>query len=30
MSEQFLYEKLDILKEAGMIFDLPEIIERGL
>ena len=30
MSEQFLYEKLDILKEAGMDVDLPEIIESGL
>lgn len=30
MSEQFLYQKLDILKEAGLNQDLPEIIEKGL
>lgn len=30
MSEQFLYQKLDILKEAGFNRDLPEIIEKGL
>ena len=30
MSEQFLYEKLDILKEADILKDLPPIIEKGL
>lgn len=30
MSIQFLYEKLDILKDAGVTFELPDIIERGL
>lgn len=30
MSDQFLYQKLDILKEAGFNRDLPEIIEKGL
>lgn len=30
MSEQFLYQKLDILKEADTLKDLPTIIEKGL
>lgn len=30
MNDQFLYEKLDILKEAGINAKLPEIIECGL
>ncbi len=30
MSEQFLYEKLDIIKEVGITLNLPDIIERGL
>ena len=30
MSEQFLYEKLNSLKEFGMLSGLPEIIETGL
>lgn len=30
MSDQFLYEKLDVLKEAGFEVEIPEIIERGL
>lgn len=30
MNEKFLYEKLDILREAGAIQDLPEIIENCL
>lgn len=30
MSEQFLYEKLDIVKEAGMSTNFPEIIKSGL
>lgn len=30
MSGQFLYEKLDVLREAGMTPELPEIIQRGL
>lgn len=30
MSGQFLYEKLDVLKEAGIKQDFPEIIKRGL
>lgn len=30
MVEQFLYEKLDVLREAGIVLDLPEIIESGL
>lgn len=30
MAEQFLYEKLDAIIEAGMQIDLPEIIKKGL
>lgn len=30
MSEQFLYEKLDVAKEVGMNVDFPEIIKSGL
>jgi type III restriction-modification enzyme len=30
MAEQFLYEKLDIIKEVGMSIDFPEIIKSGL
>lgn len=30
MSEQFLYEKLDVAKEVGMGIDFPEIIKSGL
>lgn len=30
MSEQFLYEKLDVAKEFGMNVDFPEIIKSGL
>ena len=30
MSEQFLYQKLDILKEADTLKELPEILEKGL
>lgn len=30
MAEQFLYEKLDVAKEVGMIIDFPEIIKSGL
>lgn len=30
MSEQFLYEKLDVAKEVGMSVDFPEIIKSGL
>lgn len=30
MSEQFLYEKIDIIKESIDIPDIPEIIENGL
>ena len=30
MTEPFLYEKLDIVKKAGMSIDLPEIIKSGL
>ncbi|WP_322959046.1 DEAD/DEAH box helicase family protein [Mycoplasmopsis cynos] len=30
MSSQFLYEKLDILKEVGILTPLPQIIEKGL
>jgi len=30
MSEQFLYEKLDVAKEVGMSIDFPEIIKTGL
>lgn len=30
MAEQFLYEKLDVLMEAGIQTDLPEIIKKGL
>lgn len=30
MAEQFLYEKLDVLREAGITSDLPEIIKNGL
>lgn len=30
MTEKFLYEKLDVLKEAGIDTNLPDIIEAGL
>ena len=30
MSEQFLYQKLDVLKEFNNLKNLPEIIEKGL
>lgn len=30
MTEQFLYEKIDTLKEAGMSVDFPNIIKQGL
>ena len=30
MSEQFLYQKLDVLKELNNLKNLPEIIEKGL
>ncbi len=30
MSEHFLYETLDILRDAKVNLDLPEIIETGL
>ena len=30
MSEHFLYEKIDIIKESIDIPDIPEIIEKGL
>lgn len=30
MAEQFLYEKLDVVKEAGMQIDFPEMIKKGL
>ena len=30
MSEQFLYHKLDALKDAGISSELPEIIIKGL
>ena len=30
MAEQFLYEKLDILREAGVDIEIPEIIQSGL
>lgn len=30
MKEQFLYQKLDILREAGVDRDIPEIIRTGL
>lgn len=30
MTEQFLYEKLDVLREAGIQYDFPEIIKQGL
>ena len=30
MAEQFLYEKIDTLKEAGMSVDFPNIIKQGL
>lgn len=30
MAEQFLYEKLDVIIEAGMQIDFPEIIKKGL
>lgn len=30
MSERFLYEKLDVFKEGGVISELPEIIKSGL
>lgn len=30
MAEQFLYEKIDTLKEAGMNVDFPNIIKQGL
>lgn len=30
MEEQFLYQKLDVLKEAGLSVELPEIINKGL
>ena len=30
MADQFLYEKLDILREVGIIQDIPEIIKKGL
>lgn len=30
MAEQFLYEKLDAIIEAGMQIDFPEIIKKGL
>ena len=30
MSEQFLYEKLDVAKEVSMSVDFPEIIKSGL
>lgn len=30
MSEQFLYEKLAVIKEAGISVDFPEIIKSGL
>ena len=30
MTEQFLYEKLDVTKEAGISIDFPEIIKSGL
>ena len=30
MAEQFLYEKIDILKEAGINVDFPDIIKQGL
>lgn len=30
MSEPFLYEKLDVIKEAGSNVDFPDIIKSGL
>ncbi len=30
MSEQFLYEKLDVAKEVAMNVGFPEIINSGL
>ena len=30
MNEQFLYQKVDILKEEAISIDIPEIITKGL
>lgn len=30
MTEEFLYKKLDVLREAGIEFDLPDVIKQGL
>ncbi len=30
MSDQFLYEKLDVLKETNQLSAMPDIIEKGL
>lgn len=30
MNDKFLYQTLDVLNEAGMLADLPDIIEKGL
>lgn len=30
MSEHFLYEKLNVMKEAGIISELPEIVKNNL